>query len=298
MKVIKVSQQGFCSGVKRALSLVDKTIKDNASDKQIFILGDIINNRFISNELHKKSVITIPSNGRKRVEMLKEIKDGIVILTAHGVSPEVIKYLDDNNIEYVDATCPFVLNVHDRIKRYLDNDYTIIYVGKHNHPESEGVLGINYKKIKLVTRVDDIKNINIKNDKILIDTQTTLSNFYTKPIIDDLLLKYPQALVASGVCDATTIRQEALLNELEGDLCLVVGDQNSSNANELLQIAKRYMPAYLINHVSEIKKEWLLDVNVVTLTSAASTPSVLTDEIYEFLVNYTWFAQVFFLCIY
>ena len=296
MKVIRVSEQGFCKGVRRALSLVEMAITENSEGKQIYILGDIINNRFVSEQFKKQGVITISSNNQSRLEMVKLVsKDSIVILTAHGVSPEVLNYLKNNKIEYIDASCPFVIDVHNRITKHLDQDFEIIYIGKHNHPESEGVLGINRRKIHIVTNVEDVRNLKVKSQNILIDTQTTLSNFYTKPIIDEIFVKYPEAILASGVCDATTKRQEALINEIKGDLCIVVGDVRSSNANELLKIGLNYMPTYLINSVEEIKKEWLDGVKVITLTSAASTPSILTDEIYEYLINYnTWLFMCFF----
>ena len=283
MKIIRVSQQGYCSGVSRALNIVEKTVRENNNQRQIYILGNIINNTYVSNQLKKQNVITINSNGKKRIDMLSEINNGIVILTAHGVSPEVYKYLENNNIEYIDATCPFVRRVSDRVTSALQGDYQVIYIGKHNHPESEGITGIDNSNIHLVSNIDEVNKLNIEPSKIFIDTQTTLSDFYTKPIIDAILLKYPSSEIASGICDATTVRQQALIDEIQGELCLIVGDKISSNANELLRIASKYTKSYLINHVSEIKEEWLTDVNTITLTSAASTPKSLTNEIFNYL---------------
>lgn len=286
MKVIKVSKQGYCNGVKRALDIVKNTIDNNYHNKQIYILGNIINNSFVSEQLTKLGVITLNTPNKSRLELLNEIEgDSIVVLTAHGVSPKIISYLNEKEITYVDATCPFVLKVSDRIVNYIKRGYDIIYLGKSNHPESEGVLGINEEKIHLVTNIKDIDNLNITNSNVLVDTQTTLSDFKTKPLLKHIKQKYPQVIIASGVCNATTARQQALIEEISGQLCLVVGDKISSNANELLEIGNQFIPTYLVNSINDIKKEWLDEVSVITLTSAASTPDELVDEIYNYLTK-------------
>ncbi|MGI6781899.1 MAG: 4-hydroxy-3-methylbut-2-enyl diphosphate reductase [Acholeplasmataceae bacterium] len=285
MKVIKVSKQGFCNGVKRALNLVHQTVRDNRENLPVYILGELMNNKYVSNELEKLGVITVKAKGRKRIEMLDDISEGIVILTAHGVSPNVIDTLIKRKLKYVDTTCPFILNTASIIGKHLKDNYNVIYIGKDNHPESEGILGINPELIHLVTEVDDIEKLNISNDKILITTQTTLRKNLLDSIKNALLDKYPHAIFVDGVCNSTILRQQALINEIEGDLCLVVGDKISSNANELVKIGSRFIKTYLINSIEDIKKEWLTGVKVITLTSAASTPDELTNKIYEYLVN-------------
>jgi len=285
MKVVKVSKQGFCNGVKRALDLVYQTVKENQNNEPVYILGELMNNDFVSHKLNELGVITIKSNGRKRVEMLEDITRGIVILTAHGVSPDVKEILDKKKIKYVDTTCPFIIKTEDKIKNYLNKDYDVIYIGKHNHPESEGIIGINSNKIHLVTSLDEANSLSINNDKIFITTQTTLRQELLKEILKTLTKAYPNFLYYDGVCNSTILRQEALINEITGDLCLVVGDKISSNANELQKIGNRFIPTYLINSVEEIKKEWLEGVKVITLTSAASTPDELTNSIYEYLIS-------------
>lgn len=286
MKVVKISKQGYCSGVNRAIDIVDKAIKEYPN-KKIYILGNIINNRYVSKNFAKHGVVTIDSGSKTRLEMLDTITDGLVILTAHGVSPRVYEYLEEKKIAYIDATCPFVNLVATRISNHINNNYEVIYIGKHNHPESEGVTDIDLNKVHLVTSINEVNLLNIESENILIDTQTTLSKYVTNPILESVKKRFPHAKIASGVCSATTERQEALINEIKGELCIIVGDLISSNANELLKIAQNKMPAYLINHVSEIKKEWLENVQTVTLTSSASTPSELTDEIEEYLKKYT-----------
>lgn len=285
MKVIKVSKQGFCNGVKRALDLVYKTVKDNTNNLPIYILGELMNNEFVSKQLDKLGVITIKANGRKRIEMLNDIDEGIVILTAHGISPDVIKMLNDKKLQYIDTSCPFILRTSSLINDHLNEGYDVIYIGKHNHPESEGIIGINHNKIHLVTYVDEAYNLNITNPKILITTQTTLRSDLLNDMKSVLMSKYPDSKYINGVCNSTILRQEALLNEIQGDLCLVVGDKISSNANELVKIGNRFIPTYLVNDIKDIKKEWLNNVKVITLTSSASTPDELTNKIYEFLIK-------------
>lgn len=281
MNVKLVSVQGFCMGVKRALDLVFKAKKENP-DQKIYILGNVINNKQVTSDLFDRDIITITNLEKSRLEMIDEIDEGLVILTAHGVSPKVYKKLNKRNLKYIDATCPFVKKVSKRITKAIENNYDVIYIGKHNHPESEGVIGIS-NNIHLVTNEDEIKKLNIKNDNILIDSQTTLSPEKVLRLTNAIIKKYPKADKAIGLCDAVKKRQEALKSEIEGELCLVVGDSLSSNAKELVEIGEKKVPTYLIESYRDINHDWLKGVKTVTLTSAASTPSYLTNEVLDYL---------------
>lgn len=285
MKVNVISKKGYCFGVNRALQIVKNAINDPDTPKPIYILGEIIHNKFVNMALKELGVILLSENNQERIDFLSNHIKGTIIITAHGVSPEIYRLLNDNNTNYIDATCPAVKKVHDSIKKYLSLDFEVIFIGNKGHVEVDGTLGIS-PLIHLVETVDDVKSLTINNPKIYIQNQTTLSLFDLNPIIDELKIKYPNAIKDHGVCQATTLRQKALKEEIRGQLCLVVGSKNSSNANKLKKIGNLVIKTYLIDSLEDIKLEWLDEVYEVTVTSAASSPEAITNEVIDFLIKY------------
>lgn len=285
MKVNVISKKGYCFGVNRALQIVKNAINDPDTPKPIYILGEIIHNKFVNMALKELGVILLSENNQERIDFLSNHIKGTIIITAHGVSPEIYRLLNDNNTNYIDATCPAVKKVHDSIKKYLSLDFEVIFIGNKGHVEVDGTLGIS-PLIHLVETVDDVKSLTINNPKIYIQNQTTLSLFDLNPIIDELKIKYPKAIKEHGVCQATTLRQKALKEEIRGQLCLVVGSKNSSNANKLKKIGNLIIKTYLIDSLEDIKLEWLDEVYEVTVTSSASSPEAITNEVIDFLIKY------------
>lgn len=284
MKINKVDPQGFCNGVKYALRLVERTLNDPNTNKPIYLLGNIIHNHFAIESLKTKG-IKIINNKPTRLEMLDEIDEGTVIFSAHGVSPLVYEKAKNKGLDIVDATCPNVLIVHSRIKTYLEKGYSIIYIGTKKHPECEGVLDID-TSINLVTTLFDIDCLNINNDKIYITNQTTLSKYELKEIYDKLKDKFPNSIIDNKICDATSLRQEAIMNLKHNELCIVVGDKTSSNSNKLVSVAKKSkMEAILIDNYTELKDIDLSKINSIAVTSGASTPNFVVDEVIEYLNN-------------
>ncbi|MCK9493653.1 MAG: hypothetical protein M0Q00_04735, partial [Acholeplasmataceae bacterium] len=153
MIVNDLRPRGYCHGVARALSIVKKAINDETVVKPIYILGLIVHNKKIKEAFDYYQVISLEEIGKTRVELAKQVIDGTVILTAHGVSPEVKTILTEKNIPYIDATCKDVYHVHDHIKEHLET-HEVIYIGKKNHPEVEGALGISHE-IALVSNLDE-----------------------------------------------------------------------------------------------------------------------------------------------
>ncbi len=282
MIVNKITPQGFCKGVEGAIKIVKSTLESN--DRPIYLLGEIIHNKNVIDELSQLGAITIPTNGKTRLELLDEIDKGTVIFSAHGVSPKVYEKAKEKGLNIVDATCPMVTLVHNNIIKKLNAGYSIIYIGTKSHPEAEGVLGIS-SSIHFLSSNDDIDNLSIENDKIYVTNQTTLSIYDMALIYDKLQAKYPNIEIDNKICNATTIRQEAIRNQPKADLCIIVGDKLSSNTKKLVKVSKEYAKIKTIQceDLSSLDKLELSDVNIVNISSGASTPEYIVDEIITYL---------------
>lgn len=281
MIINKIEPQGFCKGVINAIKIVKETLE---KEKNIYLLGEIIHNKNVINELTNLGAITIPTNGKTRLELLDEIESGTVIFSAHGVSPKVYEKAKSKGLKLIDATCPMVLLVHNNIIKKINDGYDVIYIGTKNHPEVEGVLGIS-SSINFVSSVDDIENLNIKNNKIYATNQTTLSKYDIENIYNQLKNKYPNILIDNKICNATTIRQEAIKNQPKADLCIIVGDKLSSNTKKLVKVSETIAKIKTIQceDLSSLNMDDLNNVNVVNISSGASTPDYIVDEIIKYI---------------
>lgn len=286
MEVVKILPRGYCHGVITAMHKVSEAISDDSLAQPIYILGQIVHNKNITKAFSEKGVITL--SGGSREELLKQVDQGTVIITAHGIDYHLIKKAKDKGLTVIDATCSDVYKTHDIIKDKLNDGYEVIYIGKKNHPEPEGVLGINKEKIHLVENTTDIDNLNISSEKICITNQTTMSTWDVDDLIKYSKTKYPNLEVIKEICNATQERQEAVVNQAKDcDLCLVVGDVASNNSKRLVDVCqnKAKTKAKLIADVNDIDINWLLDPSVkkVGVTSGASTPSILTNQVIEYI---------------
>lgn len=286
MEIIKISPQGYCNGVKYALKKVKETIDNPDMKRPIYLLGNLIHNKNVMNEIKKQGVIVL--EGKKRYDLLDEIESGTVIFSAHGVSPRVYEKAKNKNLTIVDATCPNVLIVHNQIMRYLNDGYEIIYIGTKSHPESEGVIEIS-SHVHLISSEKEIDELSINTDKIFITNQTTLSIFDIVHIYDLLKAKYNKAIIDNKICLATTKRQEALLDQKGAKLCVVVGDKTSSNSQKLVSVSqnKANVISYLVETKADLDASWFRGVNKVSVTSGASTPENVTNEVIEAIKRMT-----------
>lgn len=282
MKINVLSPQGYCGGVKHAIEIVNKVINDPNTKKPIYLLGQIIHNEHVINEIKSKGVIVL--EGKSKLELLDSINSGTIIFSAHGVAPIIYEKAKEKGLNIVDATCSNVLIVHKKIKEFLDLNYDIIYIGSPKHPESEGVLGIS-NKIHFISNIDDINNLNINNKNIYITNQTTLSMFDINEYFDLLKSKYPTSIIEDKICRATTVRQEAVAYQEKVDLCIVVGDKMSSNSKKLAKVSNEIAKIKTIfcEDLKSLDKNELMGINSVSITSGASTPEYITKEIIEYL---------------
>ncbi|WP_216830034.1 4-hydroxy-3-methylbut-2-enyl diphosphate reductase [Alkalihalobacterium elongatum] len=287
MKVLKISPRGYCYGVVDAMVLARQAAQNLDLPRPIYILGMIVHNKHVTDAFEEEGIISL--DGPNRLDIIKQVDKGTVIFTAHGVSPEVRKLAKEKGLTVVDATCPDVSKTHDLILEKKAEGYDVIYVGKKGHPEPEGAIGVAPDIVHLVESTEDVENLQLTNDKIIITNQTTMSQWDVADIMNHALKKYPHAEVHNEICLATQVRQEAVAKQAkEADLVIVVGDPKSNNSNRLAQVSEQIAgtKAYRISDLTELKLEWLDGVNVVGVTSGASTPTPITKEVIDFLEKY------------
>ena len=287
MKVIKLSPRGYCYGVVDAMVIARNAALDKSLPRPIYILGMIVHNKHVTDAFENEGIITL--DGENRKEIIEKVERGTVIFTAHGVSPEIREIAKKKGLVAIDATCPDVTVTHDLIREKSAKGYDIIYIGKKGHPEPEGAIGVAPDHVHLVQNADDIKELDLKNNKLLVTNQTTMSQWDVKHLMDMLKEKYPQIEVHEEICQATQVRQEAVAEQAgKADLLIVVGDPRSNNSNRLTQVSEEIAgtPSYRIADITELNIEWLKGINTVAVTAGASTPTPIVKEVITFLEKF------------
>ena len=289
MNVYDLTPRGYCHGVLNALAMVKKVIKTESYPRPIYVLGQIVHNQKITEAFKRYGVISLDQKGKTRLEMLENINSGTVIFTAHGISDEAILRAKEKGLTTLNATCRDVVKVHVAVKTKLAEGYKVIYIGHRNHPEPEAILAIS-KDIYFVEDEKDALMLpnSLSNEKVFVTNQTTLSLYDIDSVLNILRTKYPNYLFDNEICHATTVRQDAVKEQPNVDLMLVVGDKKSSNSNKLAEVGRKSknIPAHLIGGVEDIDLNWLKGVSSVSVTSGASTPTIVTEEVINFLKQY------------
>jgi 4-hydroxy-3-methylbut-2-en-1-yl diphosphate reductase len=298
LKVIKLSPRGYCYGVVDAMVIARNAALDKSLPRPIYILGMIVHNKHVTDAFEEDGIITLDGNNRR--EILEKVDGGTVIFTAHGISPEVRELAKQKGLVSIDATCPDVTRTHDLIQEKTSQGYQIIYIGKKGHPEPEGAVGVAPHAVHLVENLDDVKNLTLKDEKLVVTNQTTMSQWDVGHIMDSLREKYPNAEFHNEICNATQVRQEAVATQAgEADVTIVVGDPKSNNSNRLAQVSEEIAgtKAYRIGDLSELDINWIKDASTVAVTSGASTPTPITKEVISFIEKFdpndesTWNAE-------
>ena len=277
IKMVLASPRGFCAGVDRAITIVEKALEIYGAP--IYVQHEIVHNKHVVQRLR--------DDGAVFVENVDEIPEGShVIYSAHGVAPEVRRRAEKRNLKVLDATCPLVTKVHGEAQRYAEKKHTIILIGHKDHVEVQGTVGEAPERIIVVGSVEEVASLKIEDEnKIGYITQTTLSMDDTSEIIDVLKKRFPkiQGPAKDDICYATQNRQNAVKAlSKEVDLVLVVGAQNSSNSLRLLEVAKSTgVNARRIESAAELKVEWLEGVSDIGITAGASAP----EDIVQGIVN-------------
>ncbi len=277
-KLLLSKPRGFCAGVERAIDVVNMAL--DLYQAPVYVRKEIVHNKHVIEALARKGAIF--------VEEIDEVPEGaVVILSAHGVAPEVRTKAAAKRLKVIDATCPLVTKVHLEVTRFAREGRSIILVGHAGHEEVIGTMGEVPGQIQLVGSIEEAEKLQVPDpDRVAVSTQTTLGVDDTKGIVDVLKRRFPKLATPASddICYATQNRQTAVkLIAREADLVLVLGSSNSSNSRRLQEVAASTgARAYLIDDVSKIDPAWLEDIRSVGVTAGASAPEHLVQQVVEF----------------
>ena len=281
-RVLLAAPRGYCAGVDRAVITVEKALALYGAP--VYVRKQIVHNVHVVASLEAKGAIF--------VEETDEVPEGkTVVFSAHGVSPLVHEQAAARNLKTIDATCPLVTKVHHEVRRFATEDSEILLIGHHGHEEVEGTAGEAPDRVRIVDGLEGARTIQPTPGKNLVWlSQTTLSVDETMETVAILKERFPeiQDPPSDDICYATTNRQDAIkVIAPQADLVIVVGSTNSSNSVRLVEVAKEYgtPQAYLIDYAAEAKEEWLTGVETIGVTSGASVPEILVDDLLKWLAE-------------
>jgi 4-hydroxy-3-methylbut-2-en-1-yl diphosphate reductase len=277
-RVLLAAPRGYCAGVDRAVQTVEHAL--DLYGEPVYVRKEIVHNKHVVHELEKRGAIF--------VEEETEVPEGeMVVFSAHGVAPSVHENSEKRRLRTIDATCPLVTKVHVEARKFAQEGYTIVLIGHEGHEEVEGTTGEAPERTILVQTEADVDTLEVDDpDRIAYITQTTLSVDETSSIIARLKEKFPNAVgpKTDDICYATTNRQQAVKALAEAcDLVLVIGSTNSSNSNRLVEVAREHgSSSYLIDTHLQVDEAWLDGVDTVGITSGASAPEELVEQLVIF----------------
>ncbi|MGG7508618.1 4-hydroxy-3-methylbut-2-enyl diphosphate reductase [Plantibacter sp. YIM 135249] len=281
-RVLLAAPRGYCAGVDRAVIAVEKAIEHYGAP--VYVRKQIVHNIHVVSELEAQGAIF--------VDEVDEVPTGAhIVFSAHGVSPAVVNAAADRGLQAIDATCPLVTKVHREAVRFARDDFEILLIGHEGHEEVEGTAGEAPEHVTIVNSPDAVATLEVKDpEKVVWLSQTTLSVDETMETVRRLRERFPklQDPPSDDICYATQNRQVAIKKVAQdADLVIVVGSANSSNSVRLVEVALEYgaKAAYRVDYASEVKQEWLDGVATVGVTSGASVPEVLVQEVLDDLAG-------------
>jgi 4-hydroxy-3-methylbut-2-en-1-yl diphosphate reductase len=280
-KVLLAAPRGYCAGVERAVEAVERALQTHG--RPVYVRKQIVHNAHVVRDLEAKGAIF--------VEEETEVPEGqVVVLSAHGVAPDVYANAKQRRLTVLDATCPLVTKVHLEARRFADRDRTIVLIGHAGHEEVVGTTGQAPSRTILVQDLDQARTVEIADpENVSYLTQTTLSVDETNEIVEILRERFPaiEGPPREDICYATQNRQDAIKEVARrSDVVLVIGSDNSSNSKRLAEVARDLgTPAHLIDDETEVEPSWLDGAEVVGLTSGASAPERLVDRLLVWLAG-------------
>lgn len=268
MKIYRARYGGVCFGVKRAIRLALEAAK---KWKQVYSLGPLIHNRLVVENLRKKGVITVND--------IKAIKNKKVVIRSHGIPPKLLRKLNREKFEIIDATCPRVRRAQRYVERLIKEGYYVIIVGEKDHPEMKGLLGYGGDSAEIYS-----DHLEIKKRKIGVVPQTTLDLGYLNEAISNLVSSVLDMKIYNTICKATIVRiNEAIRIAKKADAMIIVGGKNSANTTKLYQMCKKYKPSYHIESADEISLAWFKRIKSIGVTAGASTPREQVEKVIKYL---------------
>ena len=273
-EVILAKSAGFCFGVKRAVD----TVYEQTGKKNVYTFGPIIHNEEVVKDLEKKGVFVINT-----MEELDDITEGTVIIRSHGVSSAVYEALQKKGVEIVDATCPFVLKIHNIVKQESANGKQIVIIGNEKHPEVEGIMGWSKIQVHVVDTAEKAQNLQLDPQReVCIVSQTTFNYNKFKELVEIISEKGYNIIIRNTICNATEERQtEAREIAKRVDAMIVVGGSSSSNTRKLYEICKNECKdTYYIQTLNDLDMTSLGKADCIGITAGASTPNNIIQEVY------------------
>jgi 4-hydroxy-3-methylbut-2-enyl diphosphate reductase len=276
-KLLLAAPRGYCAGVDRAVQTVERALEIHGAP--VYVRKEIVHNKHVVEQLRERGAIF--------VEEETEVPEGAVcVFSAHGVAPSVREGAIARKLQTIDATCPLVTKVHREAVRFAQDGYTVVLVGHDGHEEVEGTMGEAPDRIVLVQNEHDVQELQIADpERVAYITQTTLAVDETTAILARLRERFPKIVGprTDDICYATTNRQAAVKQMSEDcDLLLVIGSRNSSNSVRLVEVARDCgTESHLIDTADEIREEWLQDAHVVGISSGASAPENLVQDLVQ-----------------
>lgn len=279
-RVLLASPRGFCAGVERAVVAVEEALCRYGAP--IYVFHEIVHNKYIVEKLKRRGAIF--------VDHTRDVPEGsIILLSAHGVAPTIYAEANQRNLITIDATCPLVTKVHKEVVRFAKEGFEIFLIGHEGHEEVIGTSGEAPESVTLVDGPSSADTVTIRdNSKVVWLSQTTLSVDETLETVRKLEERFPNLIAppSDDICYATQNRQIAVKAiSAQADIVIVIGSKNSSNSGRLVEVAlgAGAGKAYLVDSAAEIDEDWLLGVETVGLTSGASVPEILVEEVIRWL---------------
>lgn len=279
MRLKLAKKVGFCFGVRRAVEMAEEVLK---KEEKAYSLGSIIHNKQVVEGLSRRGLEVIKS--------IDEADSGVLVISSHGISPDVAGEISKRSLKLVDTTCPFVRNAQETARSLGRDGYIVIIVGDVDHPEVKALYDFAGKKAHVIKDTSGLKALKLKpNERIGVLSQTTQSmdNFLNvvKAIID---VKPKDLRVFNTICKDAQVRQAAARNiSREVDLMLIVGGKSSANTKRLFEVCKRILrKSYLVETEGDLRSQWFKDVSVVGITSGASTPDNIVRRVAKVLKSF------------
>jgi 4-hydroxy-3-methylbut-2-enyl diphosphate reductase len=276
-KLLLAAPRGYCAGVDRAVQTVERALEIYGAP--VYVRKEIVHNKHVVAGLRERGAIFVDEQ--------TEVPEGAVcVFSAHGIAPSVRAGAEERGLRTIDATCPLVTKVHREAVRFAADGYTIVLIGHDGHEEVEGTMGEAPEQIFLVQSEEDVDGLEITDSEhIAYVTQTTLAVDETSSVIARLRERFPHIVGprTDDICYATTNRQ-SVVKQMAGecDLMLVIGSRNSSNSLRLVEVARDCgTDAHLIDHAGEVQEQWLTGARVVGISSGASAPENLVQDLVE-----------------
>ncbi|HYF11581.1 MAG TPA: 4-hydroxy-3-methylbut-2-enyl diphosphate reductase [Actinomycetota bacterium] len=279
-KVLLAAPRGYCAGVERAVEAVERALESHGAP--VYVRKQIVHNAHVVRDLEAKGAIFVDEE--------TQVPSGqVVVLSAHGVAPEVYDNARSRGLTVLDATCPLVTKVHLEARRFASDDRTIVLIGHAGHEEVVGTMGQAPDRTILVQDVTEARTVDLPPGELTYLTQTTLSVDETNEIVRVLRERFPHLAgpPREDICYATQNRQDAVKElAMRADVVLVIGSDNSSNSKRLAEVAReRGTPAYLVDDDTEVDPAWVTAADVVGVTSGASAPEWLVDRMLAYLAS-------------